>query len=67
MFQAHVTKPCLRLIMEIQLESTVRGYHLYCWDTTVSEILPCVAKSSNSSDRFAVTVIRNDVVIGHIP
>ena len=66
-WQAHVTKPRLCLIMENQLESTVRGYHVYCWDTTVREILPCVAESSNSSDGFAVTVMRNDVVIGHVP
>ena len=31
MFQAHVTKPCLVLIMELEcrLESAVREYHIY--------------------------------------
>ena len=51
-FQAHVTKPCLLLIMEPEPEySAVRGYHVYqtVWDTEVGETPPC-----NNSDRFAV-------------
>ena len=57
-FQACITKSCLLLIMEpeCRLKSAVRGYHIYMM-VVVRETLPCVAESSNSSDRFAVAKI----------
>ena len=61
MFQVRVTKPRLRLIMEpeYRLESTVIRYHCLpdYRDTVVGDTLPCVAESSNNSDRFAVANI----------
>ena len=62
-FQAHVTKPRLFLIMDHGAGVHVRKRcgKIPCLpdhrNTVVRETLPCVAESSNNSDRFAVAKI----------
>lgn len=47
----------------------VRGYHVYhsIWDATVGEELLCEREPTNERDRYAVAVIKDGVVIGHLP
>ena len=53
---------------EHQRPSCIRGYHVYkqVW-TAIGEIFSCVRETSNSVDRYAVAVLKEDVVIGHLP
>ena len=53
----------------LQWTSFVRGYHDYCreWTVTVEEVLSLKQESENGHDNFAVTIIKNDRVVGHVP
>ena len=48
--------------------SCVRGYHVYqdVWSASVGEVLPCERESTDSTDRYAVAVTKDGVVIGHL-
>ena len=54
---------------EFILESVVRGYHVFqhIWNAVVTEELPCSVETGNPSDRFAVAVLKQDTVVGHVP
>ena len=47
----------------------VCGYHIYhsIWDVTVGEELLCERKLTNLHDRYAIAVIKDENVIGHLP
>ena len=47
----------------------VRGYHVYkdVWDTVAGEEMLCKAEPQNSSDRFAVAILKENMFVGHIP
>ena len=47
----------------------VRGYHVYenIWTAVVGESFPCMQEAGNTFDPFAVAVMRDDTVIGHVP
>ena len=47
----------------------VRGYHIYktIWLAAIGEVLECEREPTNAVDRYAVAVIRNGLVIGHLP
>ena len=47
----------------------VRGYHVYCdvWNATKGDRLSCQRERSNLHDRFAVAVVQNGIIVGHIP
>ena len=49
--------------------SCIRGYHVYrhIWSTAVGEVLLCEREPTNSRDRYAVVVKKDDVAIGHLP
>lgn len=49
--------------------SFVRGHHVYCreWTPAVGEVLSLKQEPDNCRDRFAVAVLRNGRVVGHIP
>ena len=49
--------------------SMVRGYHVYkdVWAATDREILQCRRETSNRFDPFAVAVIKDGAVVGHVP
>ena len=49
--------------------SFVRGYHVYCqqWTVTVGDVLSLKQEPQNCRDRFAVAVMKNNSVIGHVP
>ena len=49
--------------------SCVRGYHVYraIWDAVIGEDLVCERETTNEHDRYAVAVVKDGVVIGHLP
>ena len=51
------------------IESCVRGYHVYkaTWSASVGEILFCQREERNVEDPFAVSIVRNGVIVGHVP
>ncbi len=52
---------------QYQVESVVRGYHVYhnIWDVIVDEKLVCSVETDNPRDRFAVGVYKNNNIVGH--
>ena len=48
---------------------TARGYHAYkdIWAAVYSEELPCEREAGNRVDAFAVAVMKDGTVVGHIP
>ena len=47
----------------------IRGYHVYrhIWSAAVGEVLSCEREPTNSRDRYAVAVKKDEVAIGHLP
>jgi len=52
----------------IKITSVVRGYRLYkeIWASPLGEILFCQQKTDNLHDRFAVAIVKEIQVVGHI-
>ena len=52
-----------------EIECCIRGYHVYLdiWEAAVDEELLCQPERSNAHDWYAVALIENDLVIGHLP
>ena len=46
----------------------MRGYHIYkdIWDTMIGEELLCKREPDNRSDRYAVAVKKDGIIIGHL-
>ena len=56
--------------MEVcERNSCVRGYHIYkdIWDAVIGEELQCEREPDNRSDRYAVAIKKDGIIIGHIP
>ena len=56
--------------METQeIECCIRGCHVYqdIWEAAVDEDLVCRPERSNAHDQYAVAVMKNDLVVGHLP
>ena len=67
---------CLKMASEtegaggsFQLESFVRGHHVYrtSWTPSFGEILPAKRQPTNEYNRFAVAVLKDEEVVGHVP
>ena len=56
-------------VSKFEYEPCIHGYHIYkdIWNSTVGEHLICERETLNSTDRYAVAVLKDDVVIGHLP
>ena len=54
---------------EFVTTSCIRGYHVYgkIWSATIGEKLVCKRQISNVIDRYAVSVVKDDVIVGHLP
>ena len=52
-----------------RIESTVRGHHVYKthWRPEINEELRCEVERGNSFDRYAVAVMKDRGVVGHVP
>ena len=55
--------------MSKNVQSSVMGYHYYksIWVPVVGERLQCQREPANSYDRWAVAVLHNGAVAGHVP
>ena len=56
-------------VSEFEYKSCIRDYHIYkdIWSSTVGEHLICEREMLNSTDRYAVAVLKDDIIIGHLP
>ena len=47
----------------------MRGYHAYkhIWAAVYGEELPCEREAGNQVDAFAVAVMKDGTVVGHVP
>ena len=54
---------------EIEVLSCIRGYHVHKnrWAVAVGELLTCSREPTNASVRYAVAVIKEGTIIGHLP
>ena len=58
---------------EYEVISCVRGYHIYqlIWDASrdasIGEMLQCKSDSHNSHDRYAISVMKDEITVGHLP
>lgn len=52
-----------------QLESSVRGHHVFksVWTPVVGQLLQVQAETGNSHDAYAIAVILDDNLVGHLP
>lgn len=50
------------------MESCVRGYHIYkaIWSASLGEELQCQRETGNSSDLYAVVVLKDSTTVGHL-
>ena len=58
--------------MELEVDSAVRGYHVYqsIWTPTIGETLICKREGGNAHDRCAVGCYKldsNATLVGHVP
>ena len=55
--------------ISFSMESVIRGYHEYrsTWEAAYGELLSCQRETGNSYDSFAVGVMKNGSIVGHIP
>ena len=55
--------------VSFSVEAVVRGYHAYkhIWATVYGEELPCEREAGNRVDAFAVAVMKDGTVVGHVP
>ena len=51
-----------------EMESCVQGYHVYkdIWPAMIGDLL-CEREPFNVVDRYAVAVLKDDTIVGHIP
>ena len=51
------------------LESVIRGHHIYkhLWRLLVGEMLTLEQEEGNNHDKFAVSLLKDATVIGHVP
>ena len=52
---------------EKEVACCVREYHVYktIWAAAVWEVLICRREPTNSADRYAVAVLKEETIIGH--
>ena len=50
-------------------EMVIRGHRIYkeIWTPVIYEILICSQEHENSEDPFAVSVMKGDDIVGHVP
>ena len=61
------TNVCLPYVFEFQ--SYVTGHHVYkdIWTPTLGEKLSTAAKPENHHEKYAVKVLKENEVVGHVP
>ena len=61
------TNVCIPCVFEFQ--SYVTGHHVYkdLWTPTLGEKLSTTAEPENHHDKYAVKVLKENEVVGHVP
>ena len=54
---------------QFKFSSMIRGHHVYkdIFMPTIRKILQSRRELDNSYDSFAITIIENDTIVGHVP
>ena len=54
---------------EYEIPCCVHGYHIYkeIWEVVIGERLTCKREDTNNHDRYAVAVIKDRTIVGHLP
>ena len=54
---------------DFRIHSCIRGHHVFkdIWTPYITEELRLEVEEDNQHDRHAVAVIKNDVIVGHMP
>ena len=54
---------------ECTFESVIRGHYIYkrTWRPLVGEVLTLEREEGNTHDRFAVSLLKDAIVVGHVP
>jgi len=58
-----------RKAISFKYNSEIRGYQIYiaAWEAGHGETFNCVRETGNSFEPFAVAVVRDSEIIGHVP
>lgn len=53
----------------VTLESVIRGHHVFkeVWTPQLGEKLSLLQEKDNIHDRYAVSVVRDEELVGHVP
>ena len=56
-------------VREYNWESIIRGHHVYkaIWMPEIGEILECKQERGNPEDLYAISITKDDTIIGHVP
>ena len=59
----------MQMATSFECDLVIRGYHIYkeIWEASYGEMFHCMRETGNSFDPFAVTVVRDGEIIGHVP
>lgn len=61
--------PVMAFTRSHEFDSAVWGFHHYqsIWTPVICEELPCKQEAHNSHDLFTVAVMKDHMVVGHLP
>ena len=51
-----------------KMECVIRGYHIYKYirAAVIGEVLVCTREATNAADRYAIVVMKDETIIGHL-
>ena len=54
---------------QFEFSELITGHHVYknVWTPFIGEKLECEREHDNEQDKFAVKVVKEDAVVGHVP
>ena len=57
------------VLHDLTIDSVIRGYHVYkdIWVPVLGDVLFCEQELENEEDRFAVAVVTDSNIVGHVP
>ena len=65
----HVSHQRAVVMDSYEINYCIRGFHVYntVWTPVIGEELICRREPSNAMDPYAVSVIKDSIVVGHLP
>ena len=57
------------MLQSLSIDSVIRGHHIYkdIWTPFIGEQLDLQHELNNAYDRYAVTIIKKDEIVGRVP